>query len=64
MIHQPPIDKLVEITGCKYALACIVSKRARQIMDQPLIYDSATGLKAITQAAEEIMQGRLTYIKD
>lgn len=63
MIHQPPIDKLVEITGCKYALACIISKRARQIMDQPLIY-SSTELKAITQAAEEIMQGRLTYIKD
>lgn len=63
MIHQPPIDKLVEIIGCKYALACIVSKRARQIMDQPLIY-SSTNLKAVTQAAEEIMQGRLTYIKD
>lgn len=63
MIHQPPIDKLVDIMGCKYALACVISKRARQIMDQPLIYN-ATGLKAISQAAEEVMQGRLTYIKD
>lgn len=63
MIHQPPIDKLVEIIGCKYALACIISKRARQIMDQPLIFNS-TELKSISQAAQEVMQGRLTYIKD
>ena len=63
MIHQPPIDKLVEITGCKYALACIISKRARQIMDQPSMFNSTT-LKAISQAAQEVYDGKLTYIKE
>ena len=63
MIHQPPIDKLVEKMGSRYALACVVSKRARQIMDQPFLYDT-TDLKPISQTAQEVMQGRLTYIKD
>jgi len=63
MIQYPPVDKLVEIMGCKYALACVISKRARQIMDQPSMFNS-TSLKAISQAAMEAYEHKLTYIKD
>lgn len=62
MIQYPPVDKLVEIMGCKYALACVISKRARQIMDQPL-FAPASNLKAISQAAHEVYESRLTYVK-
>jgi len=63
MIQHPPVDKLVEIMGCKYALACVISKRARQIMDQPALFAPISNLKAISQAAEEVYEKRLTYIK-
>ncbi|MCL1901293.1 MAG: DNA-directed RNA polymerase subunit omega [Firmicutes bacterium] len=63
MIQYPPVDKLVDIMGCKYALACIISKRARQIMDQPTLFTPTTNLKAISQAAQEVYENRLTYIK-
>ncbi|MBP5593680.1 MAG: DNA-directed RNA polymerase subunit omega [Clostridia bacterium] len=34
MLLEPPIDKLVDKIGCKFALACLVSKRAREIQQR------------------------------
>ena len=34
MLADPPIDKLLEKTECRYMLAVGVAKRARQLMQQ------------------------------
>ncbi len=64
MIHEPPIDKLVEKVGCRYVLACLVSKRARQILTQNTFGEQPTAQKPISQAANEIQEGKLTFIND
>ena len=66
MIHEPPIDKLVEeVEGCRYALCCLASKRARQIIDADLAEGNLEpGDKPISIAAKEIYEGKLTFNKD
>lgn len=65
MIQQPPIDKLVELTGSKYALACGVAKRARQIIEQPHTSTAASEkFKPISAAAYEVYEGRLKFTSD
>ncbi len=69
MINQPPIDKLTEKAGCRYALVCGVSKRARQLIEQ-----EAAGLgsgelsmgemKAISLAAGEVHNGEIIIPKE
>ena len=34
MMIDPPIDKLVDKVGCKYALVCLLTKRARHLLDK------------------------------
>ena len=66
MIHEPPVDELVEKTGSRYALCIVAAKRARQ-----LIYDAQNrGFtevpgphKPITAAAYEILEGRVSVAK-
>ncbi|MBR5192615.1 MAG: DNA-directed RNA polymerase subunit omega [Clostridia bacterium] len=65
MIHKPPIDKLAETIGSKYALCVVASKRARQIMEQAQnqeIKDMPE--KPLSVAAQEIYDGKLVSVKD
>lgn len=59
MLIDPPIDKLVEKVGCKYALVCLVTKRAREI--QQKLGDESSSLHAdfnpISYAAHEVYDG-------
>lgn len=59
MLIDPPIDKLVEKVGCKYALVCLVTKRAREI--QQKLGDEASSLHSdfnpISYAAHEVYDG-------
>ncbi len=59
MLIDPPIDKLVEKVGCKYALVCLVTKRAREL--QQKLGDESSSLNAdfnpISYAAHEIYDG-------
>ena len=57
MIQEPAIDKLVKITGCKFALVCGISKRARQIIEQPHTQTEHNRMrKPISAAAYEIYE--------
>ena len=58
MIH-PPIDRLLEQTGCKYALVCLLSKRARSLLDNRDAFIE-TSAKAVSKASEEIFEGKVT----
>lgn len=63
MIHQPPIDKLVDIVGNRYTLATLVAKRARQILESDQLKEDPS-IKPISVAAEEIYEGKLSFTND
>ena len=54
MITKPPIDELTEKAGDKYALCCVVAKRAKELNNSPELPQS---IKPITYAAEEFSDG-------
>ena len=67
MIHQPPIDELVEKIGSKYELCVVASKRARQLMEQEQsqgVSDSPEKEKPLSEAAKEIYEGKLIATND
>lgn len=41
MMIDPPIDKLVDKIGCKYALVIVTAKRARFLLDKSSICSRA-----------------------
>ncbi len=73
MINEPVVDRLVEKLGTaeepasRYALCVVVTKRARQIIDQEQsqgIHELPGNTKEIALACQEIMSGKLTMVKD
>ena len=63
MLNYPPIDKIIAMTNCKYELACVVAKRARQLLTQEAEYLNESGKKPVSLAAEELYQGKITITK-
>ncbi len=59
MITKPPIDELTEKAGDKYALCCVVAKRAKELNNSP---DLPQNVKPISYAADEFEEG-ITVIK-
>lgn len=65
MIHEPPIDKLVRLSGNKYALACGLAKRARSIIEQPhTATEISERYKPISAAAHELYRGKVKLVKE
>ena len=62
MITNPPIDKLTELAGNKYALCCAVSKRAKELNEKQKNDELDSKVKTISYAAEEFAAGE-TEIK-
>jgi DNA-directed RNA polymerase subunit omega len=60
MIH-PALDVLLQKVDCKYTLAVLAAKRAREIIsgDSPLIKSKSN--KPVTLALEEIAQEKIGY---
>ena len=66
MINNPPIDELASKVGSKYALCVIASKRARQLIDHAQnqgLTDLPSKNKPLSEAAEEIYEGKVTVSK-
>jgi len=64
MMINPPIDKLLEKTGCKYALVCLISKRARQLIDKKPFLLEESGTRPITYAAKEVYKGEIKLARE
>jgi DNA-directed RNA polymerase omega subunit len=67
MIQKPPIDELAEMTGSKYVLCVLASKRARQLMEQAQnqgLTELPEGKKPLSVAAQEIYDGKLIATND
>ena len=59
MLIDPPIDKLIEKVGCKYALVCLVAQRARYLEDKKADFLSQNNENPITYASKEIYNGKV-----
>lgn len=67
MIQEPPIDKLADKTGSKYALCVVASKRARQLIEQAQnqgLTELPDNKKPLSVAAQEIYDGKIIAVKD
>ncbi len=57
MMIDPPIDKLVDKVGCKYALVCLLTKRTRYLLDKKADMLNAENMRAVSYAAHEVYDG-------
>ncbi|NLC16663.1 MAG: DNA-directed RNA polymerase subunit omega [Clostridiales bacterium] len=63
MMTQPPIDKLIKMVDSKYALCCLIAKRARQLIDKKPELLEETNMNAISYAAQEVYEGKVQIAK-
>jgi DNA-directed RNA polymerase omega subunit len=61
---DPPIDKLIKKTDCRYALTCAISYRARQLVTQDVDYLQKSGMKPVSLAAKEIYEDKIVIVKE
>ena len=61
---EPAIDKMSEIVGNKYKLTALVAKRAKQIQKRNIREELDPVRKEITEAAYEVMEGKLVADED
>lgn len=64
MLVDPPIDKMVETVGNKYALVGLLSKRARMLMDKRHDYLEQEGINAVSLAAKEVVDGKVEGVEE
>ena len=57
MITNPPIDKLDELAGNKYALCHAIAQRAKELNEMQKKDELSTDVKTISYAAEEFAAG-------
>lgn len=61
---RPPIDKLIAKVNSKYALCCLVSKRARYLLDKRPADLDGSQEKAISYAAHEVYDGTVIAVEE
>lgn len=59
----PPINELIEIAGCRYALVVATSKRARKLIEGELPLVDIESIKPVSIATEEIFQGKIEIVQ-
>lgn len=58
---NPPLDLLLKKVDCKYTLAVLTAKRAREIMNGEAALIESKSNKPVTIALEEIAHGKIIY---
>ena len=62
MLFYPPIDDLVKVAGCRYAVAAIVGARAKDLENKiPTLLNNSANL-AIEYAANELLRGEIVGV--
>lgn len=63
---NPSTDTLMEKVDSRYGLVVLAARRARQLLDNPddLKATQAKSTKNVTNALEEIAEGKITYTID
>lgn len=63
MLFEPPIDLLVSVAGCRYAVAVIVGARAKDLENKiPALLNGSANL-AIDYAAGELVRGEIIGVQ-
>lgn len=63
MLFEPPIDELVKLAGCRYAVAIIVGARAKDLENKiPTLLNGSANL-AIDYAARELLNREIIGVK-
>lgn len=58
---DPPVDKLIKKAQCKFALVCVISKRAKELLAMEEEALEKSGMKAITYAAKEYCEDKISF---
>jgi len=64
MLIHPPIDRMLDKVGCKYALVSLISKRARFLLDHQEEHKTETSARAVSKASTEIYAGDIEARSD
>lgn len=64
MLVDPPIDKLVEKVGNKYALVGLLSKRSRTLMEKRADYIEQENINPVSLAANEVIDGKIEAVEE
>ncbi len=64
MLVDPPIDKLVEKAGNKYALVGLLSKRSRTLMEKRADYLEQENINPVSYAAKELIDGKIEGVEE
>lgn len=60
MMIKPALNDLLKVVDCRYSLVTIISKRARQIVDD-CVKNDIKDVKQVTAAAEDLIAGRVQW---
>lgn len=63
MLFEPPIDKLVNKAGCRYAVAVIVGARAKVLENKIPTLLNGSANAAIDYAANELFKGEVIGVQ-
>ena len=63
MLFESPIDELVKVVGCRYAVAILVGARAKDLENKiPTLLNGSANL-AIEHAANEVVKGEVKGVQ-
>ena len=60
MMNKPALNELVDKVGCRYMLVTAVSKRARQLLDDP---EKLGDNRPVSMAVEELYEGKIKVVE-
>ncbi|MFQ6752566.1 MAG: DNA-directed RNA polymerase subunit omega [Clostridia bacterium] len=63
MLFEPPIDELVNVAGCRYAVAVIVGARAKVLENKIPTLLNGSSNAAIDYAATELFKGEVIGVQ-
>ncbi len=61
---DPPIEKIIDMAGSRYALCTVVTKRAKELLlEKPEFFANNQKIKPIEYASREFYEGKYTIVK-
>ena len=62
-MFQPELDVILEEVDCRYTLIVEIAKRARQLIDGAEPLTEEVNPNPVSQAIEEIVEDKITYVR-
>ncbi len=61
MMIDPPLKDLLAKVDCRYTLVSVISKRARQIVDEQNMMGETGDIKPVARAVDDLMDQVIEY---